>query len=123
MPTASAVLGDLVDAATNLRAGAFRPVPSGPRPSIRSVDDLESAYFVNMTVGDSPGVLSDVAGVFAENGISIRVMQQDDAVDGEACVAFITHSGLERDVQATLAHLKTMDAVKEINSVIRVIES
>ncbi len=122
-PTASAVLGDLVDAASNLQRGAFRPVPSGPRPSIRAIDDLESAYFLNITVGDSPGVLSEVAGVFAENGISIRAMQQDDTPESEASVAFITHQGRESDIQATLSRLKEHDAVKSINSVIRVIES
>lgn len=122
-PTASAVLGDLVDASSNLRRGAYHPVPSGPRPKIRAIDDIESAYFLNMTVGDSPGVLSDVAGIFADKDISIRVMQQDDTPEGEARVAFITHVGRESDIQATLTHLKANDAVKEINSVIRVIES
>ncbi len=122
LPTASAVLGDLVDAAINLRRGTHRSVPSGPRAKIRSIDGLESAYYVGVTVLDSPGVLSTVAGVFGENNVSIRAMQQQDS--GEAArVAFITHSANERDVQATLTGLRALDEVSDIHSVLRVIGS
>ncbi|MGH1490780.1 MAG: homoserine dehydrogenase [Acidimicrobiales bacterium] len=122
LPTASAVLGDLVDAATNLRRGTHRPVPFGPRAKIRSIDGLESAYYVGVTVLDSPGVLSTVAGVFGENNVSIRAMQQQGS--GEAAtVAFITHTANERDVQATLTGLRGLDEVSDIHSVLRVIGS
>ncbi|MCL4151364.1 UNVERIFIED_CONTAM: hypothetical protein GTU68_056052, partial [Idotea baltica] len=122
LPTASAVLGDLVDAATNLRRGTHRPVPFGPRAKIRSIDGLESAYYVGVTVLDSPGVLSTVAGVFGENNVSIRAMQQQGS--GEAAtVAFITHTANERDVQATLTGLRGLEEVSDIHSVLRVIGS
>ena len=82
-----------------------------------------------MTVGDHPGVLSTVAGVFGANGVSIRSMQQqgtegDGDGDGRvAQVAFITHAARERDVQATLQGLKRLDEVSGIESVLRVIDS
>ncbi len=122
LPTASAVLGDLVDAAGNLRRGTNHPVPHGPRAKIRSIDGLESAYYVGVTVTDSPGVLSTVAGVFGQNNVSIRAMQQQGSGD-EARVAFITHSANERDVQATLSGLRKLDEVSDIHSVLRVIGS
>jgi len=121
VPTASAVLGDLVDASANLRRSSFRPVPSGPRSVIRPIDDLESAYFITMTVGDAPGVLSQVAGVFAQYGVSISAMQQDETADGQAVVAFITHSATESNVQKTLGALKSNDVVEKINSFVRVL--
>jgi homoserine dehydrogenase len=122
LPTASAVLGDLVDAAANLQRGTHRPVPSGPRAKIRSIDGLESAYYVGVTVSDDPGVLSTVAGVFGENNVSIRAMQQQGSGES-AAVAFITHSANERDVQATLTGLRGLDEVSDIHSVLRVIGS
>ncbi|MEM9651724.1 MAG: homoserine dehydrogenase [Actinomycetota bacterium] len=122
MPTASAVLGDLVDAATNLRRGSFRPVPFGPRAKIRSIDGLESAYYVGVTVTDNPGVLSLVAGVFGQHDVSIRAMQQQGSGD-EARLAFITHVANERNVQATLSGLRQLDQVSDIHSVLRVIDS
>ena len=122
MPTASAVLGDLVDAATNVQRGTFRPVPSGPRARIRPIDDLESAYYIGVTVRDSPGVLSAVAGVFGRHNVSILAMQQDGSGD-EANVAFITHTARERDVQATVAELRHLDEVSGIHSFLRVIGS
>jgi homoserine dehydrogenase len=121
-PTASAVLGDLVDAATNLRGGTYRPVPHGPRAKIRSIDGLESAYYIGVTVTDSPGVLATVAGVFGQHSVSIRAMQQQGSSDA-ARLAFITHAANERDVQATLADLRTLDEVSDVHSVLRVIGS
>ncbi len=120
LPTASAVLGDLIDAADNLRRGTHQSVPHGPRAKIRSIDGLESAYYIGLTVTDSPGVLSTVAGVFGRHEVSIRAMQQQDS-GAEARVAFITHTANERNVQATLTGLRKLDEVSDVHSVLRVI--
>ena len=122
LPTASAVLGDLVDAAVNLRRGTFRPVPSGPRARIRPIDELESAYYVGLTVSDSPGVLSAVAGVFGHHNVSILAMQQEGSGD-EATLAFISHVARERDIQAAMGELRQLDAVHDIHSLLRVVGS
>jgi homoserine dehydrogenase len=123
MPTASAVLGDLVDAALNLRRSTYRPVPGAKNQAnakIRAIDDLESAYYVNLEVSDSPGVLSRVAGVFGDHGVSIRSMEQEGLGD-EARLVFITHRAKERAFQATLHDLRQLDVVHGVRSVMRVI--
>ncbi len=120
-PTASAVLGDLTDAAINLARGAHNVVPTGDAIAIRSIDDLETAYYLNIEVDDSPGVLAQVAGVFGQHGVSIRSMEQEE-VGTTARIVFITHEALERDVQATLHVLRGLDAVTGIQSVLRVVE-
>jgi len=136
-PTASAVLGDLVEAATNLSRGTHRKVPSGDRPKIRSIDDIESAFYIAIEVGDSPGVLASVAGVFGAHGVSIKSMEQhgigpdtaespSNKTDGGnrppiASLAFVTHQALERNVWSTISELKNLDAVTGIRSVLRVI--
>ncbi|MEZ5377455.1 MAG: homoserine dehydrogenase [Acidimicrobiales bacterium] len=119
-PTASAVLGDLTDAALNWHRGAHQVVPTGGEMTIRPIDDLETAYYLNVEVDDSPGVLAQVAGVFGRHGVSIRSMEQED-VGTTARIVFITHQALERDVQATLHDLRALEAVTGIQSVLRVV--
>ncbi|HEX2063764.1 MAG TPA: homoserine dehydrogenase [Acidimicrobiales bacterium] len=120
MPTASAVLGDLIDAAHNLRAGGSGRTATVGRAAIRPVDDLESQYYLNLDVVDRPGVLAAVAAVFGENGVSIRSMEQVGLGD-EARLVFITHTACERDVQATLHGLRHLDVVDRVGSLLRVV--
>ena len=102
-PTASAVLGDLIDAAVNRHKGSHAVRrPARPRPRSGPIDDVESAYYLNLEVLDRPGVLAQVAGVFGDHGVSIRSMEQEGLGD-EARLIFITHRAREADVQATLA--------------------
>ncbi len=120
MPTASAVLGDLIDAAVNLRRGTSASIGVLPRARIRPIDELRSAYYLNLDVLDRPGVLHAVSGVFAEHGVSIRSMEQE-GLGEEARLIFITHVAREADVQATLAGLRDLDVVDRVNSVLRVV--
>jgi len=119
-PTASAVLGDLIDASRNLVAGTFRAVGDFPRAEIVPIDDLESAFYLNVDVSDRPGVLAEVAGVLGAHGVSISSMEQVDLGD-EARIIFITHNASERALQSTLRDLRQLDSVGHINGVLRVI--
>ena len=119
-PTASAVLGDLIDAAVNLTAGGPGRIGRLTRARIRSIDDLLSAHYIGLEVADEPGVLASVAAVFARHGVSIRSMEQHGLAE-DARLVFITHLSRERDVQATLRDLRGLEAVHEIGNVIRVI--
>jgi homoserine dehydrogenase len=118
-PTASAVLGDLIDAAVNLRRGSHATVGALARARIKPIDDVVSAYYLNLDVADQPGVLARVAGVFGDHGVSIRSMEQE-GLGGEARLIFITHEAVERDVQATLHDLRELDAVDRVGTVLRV---
>ena len=119
-PTASAVLGDLIDAAGNLRKGSSASVGTLAKATIRPIDELSSEYYLNLEVKDRPGVLAAVAGVFGDHGISIRSMEQEGLGD-EARLIFITHTARERDLQATLNGLRELDPVDRIGSVLRVV--
>jgi homoserine dehydrogenase len=119
-PTASAVLGDLIDAAANLRRGSHRPLVSGPPARIRPIDELESAYYLNLEVTDAPGVLAAVAGVFGHHGVSIRSMEQEGLGD-EARIVFITHVAREDALQSTLHDLRRLAVVDGVRSFLRVI--
>ncbi|MCU1462423.1 MAG: homoserine dehydrogenase [Acidimicrobiales bacterium] len=119
-PTASAVLGDLIDASLNLRRGSAAGVGHLPRAKVRAIDELRSQYYLNVEVYDRPGVLAAVAGVFGDHGVSIRSMEQEGLGD-EARLVFITHTATERDVQATIHDLRGLDVVDRVGSMLRVI--
>ena len=120
MPSASAVLGDLIDAAHNLRAGGSGRTTIPEPAVIHSISDTSSQYYLTVEVADRPGVLATVAGVFGEHGVSIRSMEQEGLGD-EARLIFITHTARERDMQATLAGLRELDAVDRVGTLLRVI--
>jgi homoserine dehydrogenase len=120
-PTASAVLGDLIDAASRLRSGgSSRPIP---RNSVRSrpMKDLRCAWYLNMDVVDLPGVLGAVATVFGRNGVSIRSMEQVGLGD-EARLIFLTHVAREGDVKATLEGIAQLEMVEHVGGVLRVVD-
>lgn len=118
-PTASAVLGDVIDAAHHLRTGAAaRPVPR-PAARLHPADDLRCAWYLNVDVLDRPGVLAAVAKVFGDHAVSIRSMEQVGLGD-EARLVFLTHVARQGDLMATLAGLKGLDVVEHVGGVLRV---
>ncbi|HVB06292.1 MAG TPA: homoserine dehydrogenase [Acidimicrobiales bacterium] len=119
-PTASAVLGDLLDAARSARLGPLPPRPPVQKVEIRPIDELHAQYYLTIDVADRPGVLSAVASLFGEHGVSIRSMEQV-GLAAEARLVFITHLAREADIQATLAGLRELDAVERIGGLLRVI--
>jgi homoserine dehydrogenase len=119
-PTASAILGDLIDAALNRHRGSHATVGQLGTAVFRPLAEVESAYYLNVEVLDRPGVLAQVAGVFGDHRVSIRSMEQEGLGD-EARLIFITHRARDADVQATLHDLRELDAVDRIGSVVRVI--
>jgi len=119
-PTASAVLGDLIDAALNRTRNSHASVGALGKARLRPVDEVETAYYLNLDVADRPGVLAAVAGVFGDHGVSIRSMEQE-GLGEEARLVFITHVAREADMQATIRDLHHLDAVDRITSVLRVV--
>ncbi len=119
-PTASAVLGDLIDAARNLRAGAHAPAPRRSRTTVLPIDDLRSAFYISLDVLDRPGVLATVATAFGTHAVSIRAMEQD-GLGTAARLVFLTHVAREGDVRATLDALRAIDTVVRVGTVLRVV--
>jgi homoserine dehydrogenase len=120
MPTASAVLGDLIDAAVNLKLGMHGTLGTFARARIRPIDETSAEYCLRLDVADRPGVLHAVTGVFAEHGVSIRTAEQEGLGD-DARLVFITHPAREADVQATLRELRDLDVVRDVGGLLRVV--
>jgi homoserine dehydrogenase len=122
MPTASAVLGDLLDAAHNLSSGgAGRTITLRPA-RIFPIDELRSEYYLSVDVADRPGVLHAVAGVLGRHDVSIRLMEQV-GLGAEARLVIIVHPALERDVQACLHDLRQLDVVDRTGGLLRVVDT
>lgn len=121
-PTASAVLGDLIDAALNQRQGRVAPQTVAAPARMRPIDDLRSQFYVSMDVVDRPGVLHQISGVTAAHGVSIEKVEQLGLGD-EARLVFVTHTAPERAMQATLADLRELDVVERVGALLRVIGS
>jgi homoserine dehydrogenase len=119
-PTASAVLGDVIDAAINRSKGTHASLGSFAAAPIRSIDETFSSFYVPLEVEDRPGVLAQVASAFANHSVSIRTAEQE-GTDTDARLVFITHAAREADVRATLRELRHLDTVKTIGGVLRVI--
>jgi len=120
-PTASAVLGDVVDAAQHLVQGSHCSIGQLAEAKLRPMDELSSAFYLNLAVVDQPGVLASVAGVFATHGVSIRLLEQDGLTD-EARIMFVTHLARESALDATLEELASLPVVRSVDSVLRVID-
>ena len=119
-PTASAVLGDLVAAARN-RVNRTRSHPTDPYTGIvpRPIAEARTCYAVAIEVEDRPGVLASIATVFAENGVSINTVRQDESDNG-ARLNVRTHIATEANLSATVDALRALDVVNRVAGVIRV---
>jgi homoserine dehydrogenase len=121
-PTASAVLGDVIDAAVNLAKGTHGTIGTFAKASIRPIDETSAEYLLSLEVADRPGVLHAVTGVFARNGVSIRAAEQE-GIGADARLVFITHDARESAVQATVRELRELDVVSRVGGLLRVIGS
>jgi homoserine dehydrogenase len=120
-PTASAVLGDLIDAAKNVRAGA-RGATIGTlvRKRIRPIDETASQFYISLDAADRPGVLATIAGIFGKNEVSIQSMQQKGQGE-EARLIFVTHLAREAALSKTIHDVRELDVVRRVGSVLRVV--
>jgi len=115
-PTASAVVGDLVDIARNLAAGAPRRVPVGIAPAgnrrVREIGEVLTRYYLRVSVLDKPGVLGRIGSILGEHGVSIASVMQKEVRAGEQVpVVLVTHRARERDFRAAIEQIDAMDIV------------
>lgn len=120
LPTASAVVGDLIDATRNFLAGASAPAPDRQPAHLLPESDLQTQYYISLDVIDRSGVLATVTKAFGDNNVSIRSMEQEGYA-GEARLLFVTHVAREGDIQATLQALAELDIVEQIGGVMRIV--
>ena len=120
-PTASAVLGDILEAGRNRMLGGRSATPD-VETNLHAIpqSELQSSFYLTLDVLDRPGVLAAVTSVFGDHGVSIRMLEQSGIGD-EARLTLVTHLALESDMAATLEDLQQVDTVDAIGSCIRIL--
>ena len=121
-PTATAMLGDVLDAARN-RVSGRHDAPFTGDTTLHAVasDGLSSVFYLSIDVIDQPGVLAEVASVFGRHDVSIQSMEQSGFGE-EARLSFLTHHARSGDVSATVQELASLSSVDAIGACIRVID-
>jgi len=124
LPAASAVVGDIIEAARHIERGCSGLVGCTCSESLPICDiaDLESSYYIRLRAADEIGVLAAIAGVFATRGVSLASVIQRQTGDGGAEIVWITHRATERDVRSALAVIDSLEAVRGVGTVLRVEE-
>jgi homoserine dehydrogenase len=128
MPTASAVVSDIVDIARNILSGAVNRIPnlSYQRDYIRRIpilpiDELATHYYFRFSALDRPGVLSSISGILGKYDISIQsVHQKGRKTNGSVPVVMLTHLVREADVKRALREISALDVVGDDPVVIRI---
>ncbi|WP_395692583.1 homoserine dehydrogenase [Nocardioides sp.] len=119
-PTASAVLGDLVTVARNRLARTRGAGESAYADrAVLPMGETVTRYHVAIDVDDRAGVLAAVATAFAENGVSIQTVRQEGR-GADAQLVVVSHESTDAQLRATVEHLRDMEIVREVTSVMRV---
>ena len=122
LPTASAVVGDIIDVTRNIEFSSLGRISCSCYKNlpIKNIEQIESMYFLRIECQDEPGVLARIAKVFGDNQVSISQFIQKDAIDGVAELVIITHKVFECDIRKSVAELGDLDIVHKVSSIIRV---
>jgi homoserine dehydrogenase len=119
-PTASAVLGDLVAVCRNKVNEATGPGESAyTRLPVGDMGEVVTRYHISLDVADKPGVLAQVATIFAEHRVSIDTVRQQGK-DGEASLVVVTHRAPDAALSSTVETLRRLDTVRDVASIMRV---
>lgn len=119
-PTASAVLGDVMDIARGIRISTFGQPASSLRKTRAAHSAVPAPYYLRMQLLDKPGALAKVAKVLGEAGISINRMRQYDHVDTAAPVLIVTHKTTSTALNEALAAFETTQVVTGTPVAIRI---
>ncbi len=131
MPTASAVVADVMDISRDIVKGSpprLTPLSYSEKAikgvKIKDMDDLELPYYLRFSAVDKPGVLSKISGVLGSHNISISSVIQKGRRLGEAVPLVITtHNALEKELRLAMAEIEKLDVVLDRVMFIRIEES
>jgi len=129
MPTATAVLADIIEIARNRIHGKSLRIPplgysmgSLSRFPLRRIDDLKTEYYLRFMVLDRPGVLAQISAILGHHGISIASVIQKEEREGKSVpVIMHTRSARERDIKKAISQINRLKVTKAKSVFIRVV--
>ncbi len=129
MPTASAVVADIIDAAKSVQQGVSTPISQAwlaggqAEVGVCSIDDIETRYYIRFVVADRPGVLAKIGTILGNWQISIAsVIQKDPHGMDTVSLVMLTHTAREKNMKAALSQIYALEEVKGDAQLIRIEE-
>ncbi|MCG9126456.1 homoserine dehydrogenase [Candidatus Poribacteria bacterium] len=129
MPTASAVVADIIDAAKSVKNGIYPSIshawfPDVPAEvSVCPIDDIHTRYYLRFVVIDKPGVLAKIGNILGDYNISISSVIQKEPHDTDTVsLMMLTHKALEKDIKTALDQILKLEVVKGGVKLIRIEE-
>jgi homoserine dehydrogenase len=121
-PTASAVVGDLIDLVHSMRRGVDNRIPMwfDRNYEVRPFTDVVSRAYFRMEVEDRAGVLAEITRVYADQGISIDSVSQKNADGSTAEIVILTHPARERVLQSARETIDALECVRKVHAFLRV---
>jgi len=121
--TASAVVANIIDIA---RSGKSTPMLGFDKPlegklTLKPTQNIESKYYLRINVSDRAGVLARITKVFEDNKISIETMLQRPSENSSANLLISTHTAVERDIQAMIEAISSLEFVTSTPVMIRIV--
>ena len=130
MPTASAVVADIIDAGKSIlgerdsRVSRAWLAGAKPEVSLCPIDDIETRFYVRLVVQDKPGVLAQISSILGEHRISIASVIQKERyeTDETASLVIVTHIASEKNMQFAMKEIDALQVVKGASQLIRIEE-
>ncbi len=122
LPTASAVMADVIEVAREIEQGTFTGLINTcyEDKSFCPLEDTESSYYVRLLVEDKPGVLGSIATAFGTDGVSLKSVIQTRQVNNKAEIVAITHCVQHKYIQKATETLNALPVVSKVENIIRV---
>ncbi|TRZ37142.1 homoserine dehydrogenase [Niallia circulans] len=123
MPTATAVVSDLVNVLKNMRLGVNGKTATTPqfKKNLKKPDEMYSKYFLRLQVEDAVGVFAEITSIFSKNGVSFeKILQLPVKEKGMAEIVLITHHASLLNYENILIQLRDLSSVRTVKSSYRV---
>jgi homoserine dehydrogenase len=125
MPTASAVVGDLINLASALRlpdfAPYFQPAIDSEEFPLCSIEDSESAFYIRLETQDTPGVIGNIGHALGGHQVSVHsLLQRGVTQAGAATIILLTHRASERNIARAIREIEAQASTRQVGVILRV---
>jgi len=127
MPTASAIVGDLINLASALKlpdfAPYFHPVIAADEAPLCEIEDSESAFYIRLEADDTPGVIGNIGHALGGHRVSVHsLLQRGVTAGGGATIVMLTHRTRERNLARAMKEIAAQAKTRQVGLVLRVFE-
>ncbi|MEG0372094.1 MAG: homoserine dehydrogenase, partial [Clostridium sp.] len=122
LPTASAVVGDIVSVINSANSPSYedKVINNMISSKILPIGSLETEYYVRLTVEDKPGVLGKITSILGDKNVSLSTVIQKGAKNSSVSLVFMTHKTTESNLQLAFNTIMELNEVHKIDNIIRI---